>query len=270
MNKKSYMSRLCDTDLQVALQSSGAVLIEGAKWCGKTSTASNASRSVLFMQDPDKAGSYLAMADTKPSLLLRGETPRLIDEWQMAPVLWDAVRFEVDKRAETGQFILTGSSVPSDNVTAHTGTGRISRLLLRPMSLFESRESNGAVSLRALFDGELDVEAASDLSIEEIAFTLCRGGWPASVKRKGSTALRMAVDYVEAVINHDVSRVDNVEKNPERVRLLLRSLARNIATTATYQTIRDDIEATDVTISDKTISSYMNALRRIFLVELKF
>ena len=261
------MSRLCDTDLQVALQSSGAVLIEGAKWCGKTSTASNASRSVLFMQDPDKAGSYLAMADTKPSLLLRGETPRLIDEWQMAPVLWDAVRFEVDKRAETGQFILTGSSVPSDNVTAHTGTGRISRLLLRPMSLFESRESNGAVSLRALFDGELDVEAASDLSIEEIAFTLCRGGWPASVKRKGSTALRMAVDYVEAVINHDVSRVDNVEKNPERVRLLLRSLARNIATTATYQTIRDDIEATDVTISDKTISSYMNALRRIFLVE---
>lgn len=267
MNKKSYMSRLCDTDLQVALQSSGAVLIEGAKWCGKTSTASNASRSVLFMQDPDKAGSYLAMADTKPSLLLRGETPRLIDEWQMAPVLWDAVRFEVDKRAETGQFILTGSSVPSDNVTAHTGTGRISRLLLRPMSLFESRESNGAVSLRALFDGELDVEAASDLSIEEIAFTLCRGGWPASVKRKGSTALRMAVDYVEAVINHDVSRVDNVEKNPERVRLLLRSLARNIATTATYQTIRDDIEATDVTISDKTISSYMNALRRIFLVE---
>ena len=190
------------------------------------------------MQDPDNANSYLAMADTKPSLLLKGETPRLIDEWQMAPVLWDAVRFEVDKRAETGQFILTGSAVPSDNVTAHTGTGRISRLMMRPMSLFESLESNGTVSLRALFDGNHDVEALSDLSIEEIAFVLCRGGWPASIKLRGATALRMAMDYVEAVINFDVSRVDNVEKNPERVRLLLRSLARNIATSATYQTIK--------------------------------
>ena len=267
MNEKSYISRLCDGGLQLSLQSSGAVLIEGAKWCGKTSTAGNASRSVLFMQDPDNAGSYLAMADTKPSLLLKGETPRLIDEWQMAPVLWDAVRFEVDKRAETGQFILTGSAVPSDNVTAHTGTGRISRLMMRPMSLFESLESNGTVSLRALFDGDQDVEAQSDLSIENIAFALCRGGWPASIKMQGNAALRMAMDYVEAVINYDVSRVDNVEKNPDRVRLLLRSLARNIATTATYQTIRSDMEATDITISDKTISSYMNALRRIFVVE---
>jgi predicted AAA+ superfamily ATPase len=267
MKKESYISRLCDGSLQLSLQSSGAVLIEGAKWCGKTSTAVNASRSILLMQDPDNAGSYLAMADTKPSLLLKGETPRLIDEWQMAPVLWDAVRFEVDKRAETGQFILTGSAVPSDNVTAHTGTGRISRLKMRPMSLFESLESNGTVSLRALFDGNQDVEAQSDLSIENIAFALCRGGWPASIKLKGNTALRMAMDYVEAVINYDVSRVDNIEKNPDRVRLLLRSLARNIATTATYQTIRTDMEATDITISDKTLSSYMNALRRIFMVE---
>ncbi len=267
MSIKTYISRLCDADLQFALQSSGAVLIEGAKWCGKTSTASNASRSVLFMQDPDNSGTYLAMADTSPSLLLKGETPRLIDEWQMAPVLWDAVRFEVDKRAETGQFILTGSAVPSDNMTAHTGTGRISRILMRPMSLFESSESNGAVSLRALFDGNLEVGALSDLSIERIAFSLCRGGWPASVKLQGAPALRMARDYVEAVINFDVSRVDNVEKNPGRVRLLLQSLARNIATPASYQTIKADIEATDITISDKTISSYLNALRRIFVVE---
>ena len=261
------MPRLCDTELQLALQSSGAVLIEGAKWCGKTSTASKASHSVLYMQDPDNAGSYLAMADTKPSLLLKGETPRLIDEWQMAPVLWDAIRFEVDKREKTGQFILTGSAVPSDNVIAHSGTGRISRLTLRPMSLFESLESNGAVSLRALFNGNHNIESKSDLSIEQIAFTLCRGGWPASVKMQNAIALRMAMDYVEAVINQDVSRVDNVEKNPERVRLLLRSLARNIATTATYQTVRTDMESTDLTISDKTISSYMNALRRIFVVE---
>ncbi|MGV8114970.1 MAG: ATP-binding protein [Lentimicrobium sp.] len=267
MLKKSYMPRLCDAELQTALQSSGAVLIEGAKWCGKTSTAGNAAHSVLFMQDPDKSASNLAIADTKPSLLLRGDTPRLIDEWQMAPVLWDAVRFEVDRRAEPGQFILTGSAVPSDNVTAHTGTGRISRILLRPMSLFESKDSNGTVSLRALFNGEPDVMSVSDLSIEKIAFVLCRGGWPASIKQNESAALRMAVDYVEAVINYDVSRVDNVEKNPERVRMLLRSLARNIATTASYQTIRGDMEATDITISDKTIGSYINALRRIFVIE---
>ena len=261
------MPRLSDTELQLALQSSGAVLIEGAKWCGKTSTASKASHSVLYMQDPDNAGSYLAMADTKPSLLLKGGTPRLIDEWQMAPVLWDAVRFEVDKREKTGQFILTGSAVPSDNVTAHTGTGRISRLTMRPMSLFESSESNGAVSLRSLFDGNHDLEAVSGLSIEQIAFALCRGGWPASIKMIGDTALRMAMDYVEAVINFDVSRVDNVDKNPERVRLLLRSLARNIATSASYRTIMSDMEATDITISDKTIGSYIHALRRIFVIE---
>lgn len=267
MNTKAYMSRICDAELQTALQSSGAVLIEGPKWCGKTSTASHAANSMLLMQDPDQSPSYLAMADTKPSLLLKGDVPRLIDEWQMAPVLWDAVRYEVDARAETGQFILTGSAVPSDNVTAHTGTGRISRLLMRPMSMFESLESNGMVSLRALFEGKQDVEAISSISIEEIAYILCRGGWPASVKRQGTTALRMAIDYVEAVINSDVSRVDNVEKNPERVRLLLRSLARNIATTANHQTIKDDIEATDIGLSDKTIGSYMNALRRIFVVE---
>jgi predicted AAA+ superfamily ATPase len=261
------MPRLCDADVQNALHSAGAVLIEGAKWCGKTSTALNASRSVLYMQDPDKTASYMAMADTKPSLLLKGETPRLIDEWQMAPVLWDSVRFEVDQRGEPGQFILTGSAVPADHVTSHTGTGRIARLLMRPMSLFESLESNGIVSMRALFDGVTAVDGMSDLTIEEIAYALCRGGWPASVKLKGAAALRMAVDYVEAVINHDVSRVDDVEKNPERVRLLLRSLARNVATTATYETIRNDMEATDHTISDKTISVYLNALRRIFLIE---
>lgn len=267
MKQASYIPRLCDSELQLALRSSGAVLIEGAKWCGKTSTASKASQSVLYMQDPDKAASYLAMADTKPSLLLKGETPRLIDEWQMAPVLWDAVRFEVDKSGLLGQFILTGSAVPADNVTAHTGTGRISRLLMRPMSLFESMESNGTVSLRALFDGELDVEAISELSIEQIAFAMCRGGWPASIHQPANVAVRMAMDYVEAVINHDVSRVDNIEKNPERVRLLLRSLARNIATSASYQTIISDMEATDITISDKTLTAYMNALRRIYVVE---
>lgn len=267
MSEKAYLLRLCDQELQIALQSSGAVLIEGAKWCGKTRTASNAAKSILYMQDPDNTASYQAMADTKPSLLLKGETPRLIDEWQMAPVLWDAVRFEVDRRGDVGQFILTGSAVPADNVTAHTGTGRFSRILMRPMSLFESHESNGTVSLGDLFAGNQAIEAMSELSIEKIAFALCRGGWPASVMKNEASALRMSRDYVEAVINHDVSRVDDVEKNPERVRLLLRSLGRNVATLASVQTIKNDIEATDISISDKTISSYLNALRRIFVVE---
>ncbi len=267
MSEITYLSRLCDTELQERLQSAGAVLIEGAKWCGKTRTGTTVARSVLYMQDPDNALANMALADTKPSLLLKGETPRLIDEWQMAPVLWDAVRFEVDQRGEFGQFILTGSAVPADNVIAHTGTGRVSRLMMRPMSLFESLESNGSVSLRQLFSGNQNIAEVSNLTVEQMAFILCRGGWPASIKLQGKPALRMARDYVEAVINYDVSQVDGVEKNPDRVRLLLRSLARNIGTLANYQTIMGDIEATDTSLSEKTISSYMNALRRIFVIE---
>jgi predicted AAA+ superfamily ATPase len=267
MAKKEYTSRICDAELQDALSIMGAVLIEGAKWCGKTSTAENAARSTIFMQDPDKARLYLDMADTKPSLLLQGESPRLLDEWQMAPVLWDAVRFEVDKRGEPGQFILTGSAVPADNVRAHTGTGRFARILMRPMSLYESHESNGSVSLADLFAGKHDIEGVSGMSIEQLAFVLCRGGFPATVGKPDRAALRMSVDYVEAVIDHDVSRVDGVEKNPARVRLILRSLARNITTMASLETVRRDVEGTEMGLSDKTFAAYYNALRRIFVVE---
>ncbi len=267
MSENNYVSRICDIELRMALEAMGAVLVEGAKWCGKTSTAAHASRSILFMQDPDKALMYKEMADTKPSLLLQGENPRLLDEWQTSPVLWDAVRFEVDRRGLAGQFILTGSAVPDDNVTAHTGTGRFARILMRPMSLYESKESNGKVSLADLFAGKHDIEGISDLSIEQIAFALCRGGFPATINKPDRTALRMSADYVEAVINHDISRVDGVEKNPTRVRLLLRSLARNIATMTSIQTILGDVESTETGISDKTFSIYHNALRRIFVVE---
>ena len=263
----AYLQRVCDKLLASELKASGAVLIEGAKWCGKTSTAQQAARSSLYMQDPDKTSSYLAAADTKPSLLLNGETPKLIDEWQMAPVLWDAVRFEVDKRNKPGQFILTGSAVPSDNLIAHTGTGRISRLLMRPMSLWESGDSNGSISLKELFDKNTDISATSNLSIEKIAFLICRGGWPASVSQENESSLKMATNYVESVINMDVQRVDGVEKNPERVRMLLRSLARNISTMASGQTIMADMESNDIGISEKTLSSYLNALRRIFVIE---
>lgn len=266
---EKYLSRIADKILADRLESSGAVLIEGPKWCGKTRTATEISKSQLYMQDPDKTLSYMKAADTKPSLLLKGEIPRLLDEWQMAPVLWDAVRFMVDQRGKTGQFILTGSAVPQDNVVQHTGTGRISRIMMRPMSLFESNESNGTISLSELFNGKTDIEAFSDLTIEQIAFAIVRGGWPASVEDTKKSALRRAVDYVEAVINADVSRVDNIEKNPVRVRALLRSLARNISTVATIKTIHDDIAMsdTDESISEKTISQYLNALNRIFVTE---
>ena len=267
MNKSQYLPRICDSELQDALVAMGAVLIEGAKWCGKTSMAAHAAKSVLFMQDPDNARSYQQIADTKPSLLLKGENPRLIDEWQMSPVLWDAVRYEVDKRGQTGQFILTGSAVPADNLTAHTGTGRFARIIMRPMSLYESNESNGAVSLADLFDGKHEIEGVSDLSIEQIAFVVCRGGFPATIDKPDKTALRMSVDYVEAIINQDISRVDGIEKNPARVRLLLRSLARNIATMASVQTILKDVESAEISISDKTFMEYYNALRRIFVIE---
>ena len=267
MDKNKYLPRVCDLELKDALSTMGAVLIEGAKWCGKTSTAEHIAKSALYMQDPDKSQSYLQMADTKPSFLLKGDTPRLLDEWQMAPVLWDAVRYEVDRRGETGQFVLTGSSVPADNMTAHTGTGRFSRMLMRPMSLYESKESSGSVSMADLFDGKQDIDSQSELSIEHIAFAICRGGFPASINKSDKTALRMSVDYVEAIINQDISRIDGIERNPYRVRLLMRSLARNIATMASIQTILNDIEATETSISEKTVSSYYNALRRIFVIE---
>lgn len=264
-----YLKRIADNMLQERLEATGAVLVEGPKWCGKTRTALESSKSHLFMQDPDKRVSYLKAADTKPSLLLKGETPRLIDEWQMAPVLWDAVRYAVDLRGQPGQFILTGSAVPKDNVVQHTGTGRISRLLMRPMSLYESMESNGCISLKELFEGKMDIDGFSELTIERIAFSIVRGGWPASIGASEKVALRHAVDYVEAVINQDVSRVDGIEKNPARVRALMRSLSRNISTMATMRTLRDDIAMGEENedLSEKTINQYLNALNRIFVTE---
>jgi predicted AAA+ superfamily ATPase len=265
--RQKYLKRIADKVLNDALEASGAVLIEGTKWCGKTRTAEERAASTLLMQDPDYTESYLKAADVKPSFLLKGKTPRLLDEWQMAPVLWDAVRFAVDRRGESGQFILTGSAVPMDNAVKHTGTGRISRMQMRTMTLYESLESSGDISLESLFDGNCDGEGMSTLTIEKLAFALSRGGWPASVGEKESVALKRASNYVEAIINVDVSRVDGVEKNPSRVRALMRSLARNISTMATLATIRNDMAVDEDSLSEKTISIYLSALRRIFVVE---
>lgn len=265
---KEYLPRIADKLLKQRLSVSGAVLIEGPKWCGKTRTAKEISKSQLYMQDPDKRVSYLKAADTKPSLLLKGDTPKLLDEWQMAPVLWDAVRYEVDMRGSPGQFILTGSAVPKDDETFHSGTGRISRLKMRTMSLFESNESNGTVSLKELFDGKTDIDNFSELTIEDIAYSIVRGGWPISIGEEETIALRHAIDYVEAIINTDISRVDNISRSPVRARVLLKSLARNISTLASIPTIRNDIAmGDDESLSDKTVGEYLNALDRIFVTE---
>ncbi|MDR2615668.1 MAG: DUF4143 domain-containing protein [Oscillospiraceae bacterium] len=265
--ERKYLSRIADRALGLALEASGAVLIEGPKWCGKTRTAREQAASVIFMQDPDNTTSYLKTADTRPSLLLRGDAPRLLDEWQLAPALWDAVRFAVDERGATGQFILTGSAVPGEDAFRYTGTGRISRMLMRPMSLFESLDSSGDISLKSLFDGDAPLEGVSSLTIEALASALTRGGWPESVGEHEDVALRRVYNYVDAVITHDVSRVDGVEKNPARVRALLRSLARNVSTTAGISALRRDVEGDEETLSEKTITGYLNALYRIFVVE---
>jgi len=219
------------------------------------------------MQDPDRGPGYIRLADTMPSQLLQGEKPRVIDEWQEAPVLWDAVRFDVDKTNLRGQYILTGSAVPKeDDMPKHTGTGRISRLKMRPMTLFESRESNGSVSLKELFDGKTDIFGENPLSIPDLATALCRGGWPNAVA-SGDRSSMTARNYVDAVVNYDIQRVDGIERNPFRARTLLRSYARNISTMAAISTIMADVKANDTTISENTVYSYVNALRKIFLIE---
>lgn len=267
MKNQQYIPRISDQFLSKKLRSSGAVLITGCKWCGKTMSAMQFAESYLYMQDVDNARNYLTIAETKPSLLLKGEAPRLIDEWQMAPVLWDAVRHEVDIRKLPGQFILTGSAVPSDKATAHTGTGRIARVMMRTMSLYESGESNGTVSLSKLFNGTQEDGSVSTLSIEDIAYAICRGGWPAALSFPKEDALEVARNYVDAIIEEDIVRVDGIERNPQRALNLMRSLSRNICTMASGKTLIDDIASSENSFSAPTLESYLNALRRIYVID---
>ena len=266
--KNYYLTRISDEKLSLLLQAKGAVLIEGPKWCGKTSSAEEVANSVLYMQDPDSSKANILTAKTKPSLLLEGETPRLLDEWQVAPELWNAVRFAVDRRRTNGQFILTGSVIPTRTDDMHTGTGRIARMKMRTMSLFESGDSSGDISLRKLFDGERDMEGKSHISIEQLAYLINRGGWPAVAQEKNEKiALAAANDYFEAVANEDISNADGIEKNPDRVKGLLRSLARNISTEAKTSTILYDLAGNDEALSQVTITQYINALKKIFVIE---
>ena len=266
---KKYYPRIADTLLKSALESSGAVLIEGPKWCGKTRTASEIAKSILYMQDPDTRESHIQAASIKPSILLQGKVPRLIDEWQVAPILWDAVRHEVDRRGEEGQFILTGSVTPVlDEKITHTGTGRIASIKMRPMSLFESNESSGDISLKDLFSHKDEISLISQLEIEDIAQAVVRGGWPASVTSNIGSAEKRAQDYVDSVVNFDVTMVDRVEKNRSKMFALLRSLSRNVATEAKNSVIMKDMEGGDnESITYPTIQSYLNVLHRLFVVE---
>ena len=259
---KNYQPRIADALLRRKLEGKGAVLIEGAKWCGKTTTAEQLAQSILYLSDPEKSQQYLDMASLAPRKLLEGKTPRLLDEWQLAPQLWDTVRFEVDHRDGLGLFILTGSTVPpSAAVLHHTGTGRIARLKMRPMSLFESGESRGEISLGKLFAEDVAPTATNSLSLEELAFLVCRGGWPLATQLRQTVALDQAFDYCDAVIHSDVSRIDNVAKAPERVRRLMQSYARLQGTQAATTVIRADMRANDkAVLSQDTIHSYLAAL----------
>lgn len=265
---KEYMARVSDKLLLEHLESKGAVLIEGAKWCGKTTSAKHFANSYIEMDRPDMTEQYQRMAKIKPSGLLEGDVPHLIDEWQISPGLWNAVRYEVDQRDEFGQFILTGSSVPAElGESTHTGTGRIVRMKMRPMSLYESRDSNGQVSLGEMFDGK-DISGSDEHTIDDIAYLICRGGWPKAIGPSQKVALKQSRDYFDAVVNDDISRVDGVKRDPERTKRLMRSYSRNIATQAALETIRDDVRINDTDTFDKeTVYSYLNALKKIFVIE---
>ena len=263
-----YLPRIVDAELDLRLRSVGAALIVGPKWCGKTTTAKQQAKSVLEMQNPDLQTGYLKLAETKPSLLLQGEKPRLIDEWQLAPVLWDAVRAAVDNSGKKGQYILTGSVVKDDSQTKHTGTGRISRLDMTPMTLWESEESSGHISLAEMFRNPVNAVdgAMGKLSVEELIFAACRGGWPSALSAVGDDAkLFIASDYVNNVAEVDISKVDNVARDPLVASLLMKSYARNISTLASKISIRKDILAVQ-DISMPTLDSYLAALRKLFVV----
>ena len=273
-----YKYRIADKLLADKLKGMGAILVEGAKWCGKTTTAEQQARSILYMDQPKDRAMNLQLAQINPDLLLDGDTPRLIDEWQIAPELWDAVRFAVDHRKGEGQFILTGSvtSLYDDDESDlrrgqkifHSGAGRIARLRMRPMTLWESGDSSGQISLAALFDGADKMAGINKLELQDVAWLICRGGWPRAVNQTKELALERAYDYYDTVVNVDIKEPDGVERNPERVKLLMRSYARNQGTQVSLTAISADMKANDRdTLDDRTVYSYLKALKGIFVVE---
>ena len=267
--KNEYKPRIADRLLAVKLEGKGAVLIEGAKWCGKTRTAEQQSKSVFYMSATGKTEQNIQLAKMNPKYILKGARPRLIDEWQLAPALWDSIRFESDHADEFGLFVLTGSAVPPDMSTVfHTGTGRFGWLRMRPMSLWESGDSSGEVSLKQLFSGAAMVEGQSAVSMERLAFLTCRGGWPATLRMRDEVALEKAYDYMTAVEQRDLREADGINRDPVMVHRILRSYARHQGAQATYGTIRADLISNEGnSLTEETIGLYVKALKRIFVVE---
>lgn len=264
-----YKQRIADRILERKVRGKGAVLIEGPKWCGKTTTAKQLAKSVLDLGDSAVLIQSTQMIEISPKVLLEGETPRLIDEWQALPPIWDSIRSEVDRRGEPSQFILTGSSVlPEADETIHSGTGRFAYIKMRPMSLYESGESTGSVSLKDLFEGKILEVKQNKLTIENLAYLTCRGGWPWATLISKDVALDQAFDYVDSVIKRDILRVDKVKRSPERTRLLLRSYARNISQQISNATIRKDMFSNDAsTLDEDTVADYIKALKKLFVIE---
>ena len=262
-----YIDRYLDDELEQWMSVIGAVLIVGPKWCGKTTTAEQFAKSVLKLQDIDRQEEYQMWLDIKPSKLLEGEKPRLIDEWQMAPILWDGVRNSVDELQGEGLYILTGSTVVDESKIMHSGTGRIHRLLMRPMSLYESKESNGKISIEELFDNpHMNIDGIeSELTMSDLIFAACRGGWPESLnKRNNRERLLIAYNYLDNICESDISKVDGVKRDPDRVKVILKSIARNNSTLAKDTTIMADISANFGDISKPTYYSYVDSLKRLF------
>lgn len=268
MENEKYLKRIVDKQLKEKLEYVGAVCIVGPKWCGKTTTAKKQAKSVINLQDPDKRNSYLEIAEIKPSLLLEGEKPRLIDEWQMIPLVWDAVRTSVDKIGHFGQYILTGSTSVNKKTIMHSGTGRISKIKMYPMSLYESNESNGKISLTELFNNkDLNIDGIySKCTLTDLIYACCRGGWPSSLQSQ-KYALKIAKSYFDNICDEDCITVDGVKRSPTKMRNFLRSYARNISSLASDTTIINDLSANDSTFDKKTMSSYMSALEKLFVID---
>lgn len=267
-----YKPRIADLLLSEKLEGMGAVLIEGMKWCGKTTTAEQKAHSIIYLDEPGKKQQYINIATLDPQKLLVGRYPRLLDEWQTVPELWDAVRFAVDHGDQEGMFILTGSAVPlpeeEKQKISHSGTGRIGRIKMRTMSLWESQESTGEVSLKDLFSNRIDINGSGETDLETIAYYVCRGGWPKSISQRPQIAIGRAFDYYDAIVNTDISRTDKALTNPERIKLILRSYARHQGTQTSIASIREDIKSNDImTMDERTVASYIDTLRKIFVIE---
>lgn len=263
-----YIKRIVDDEINEKLSYTGAILIKGPKWCGKTTSAKQIANSVLEMQNPDLQDNYIELANTKPSLLLEGEKPRLIDEWQLAPKLWNAVRYSVDNIGLPNQYILTGSATPKEDNSLHSGVGRFAIVTMKPMTLYETGDSNGKISLADLLAGKRDIDGIkTDLTYEKIACVLCRGGWPNALKLPENQALMISKNYIDVLCNADISRIDGVKRDPILARTILKSYARQVSTIDSNQSLYDDVKANYADVSEKTIADYMNVFKRLYIIE---